>query len=369
MADRSKSIKLGLIGCGRVTETRHLPALQHLPDADVVAVADINPDRLRWVADQFQIRHRYTDYLALLKDTAIQAVGVCVPAQFHVGVALAALEAGKHLFIEKPLALNLDESERLMRRAGQSPCKVMVGFNMRWHRLVSQARKLIQRGTLGPLQMIRTLLTSSNQNIPEWRKRRATGGGVLFEQAVHHFDLWHFLLQTEAVEVFASSQSKRWDDEAAVVTARMANGVIATSTFSERASDRNEVEIYGQAGSLHVSCYRYDGLELFPIHTPPDGARAQLHRITHALRELPRGLRNLRQGGDFVASYQAEWRHFLDSIQQDTPVECTLEDGRMALSVALAALASASLGQPVKVAQAPSKGQSDDIGHMEDQQK
>jgi predicted dehydrogenase len=78
----------------------------------------------------------------------------------------------------------------------------MVAFNLRWHRLVRQAREVIQRRTLGPLTLIRTALTSYHENVPEWRRRRELGGGALFELAVHHFDLWRFLLQSEVEEVF-----------------------------------------------------------------------------------------------------------------------------------------------------------------------
>ncbi|MGH7824568.1 MAG: Gfo/Idh/MocA family protein [Candidatus Binatia bacterium] len=88
----------------------------------------------------------------------------------------------------------------------------MLGFNLRWHRLVRRARETIRRGTLGMIQMIRTVLTSYHENVPEWRRYRTQGGGVLFEQAVHHFDLWRYLLQSEVEEVFATSRSGKWDD-------------------------------------------------------------------------------------------------------------------------------------------------------------
>ena len=96
MPDRRKPVKLGLIGCGWVTETRHLPALRFVPDAEVVAVADIDAVRLNRVADRFHIEHRYRDFRALLDDPAVDTVAVCVPAQLHVEVALAALDSGKH---------------------------------------------------------------------------------------------------------------------------------------------------------------------------------------------------------------------------------------------------------------------------------
>src|SRR5436853_7340172 len=130
MLERDRPVSLGIIGCGWVTSDRHLPALQQLPQARVVAVADINLDQLDRIAGRFHIERRYTDFRELLNDPTIEAVAVCTPPRFHVEPALATLEAGKHLFIEKPLALELDEIDRLLARARQSPkTVVMVGFN------------------------------------------------------------------------------------------------------------------------------------------------------------------------------------------------------------------------------------------------
>ena len=348
---------MGLIGCGNVAENRHLPALQSLKDAEVVAVADTNKDRLKQVADKFHIKKRYADFGALLDDPDINAIAVCTPPQTHVEIALAALDAGKHLFIEKPLTLSLDESDRLIERAAQFPTsKVTVGFNMRWHRLVRQAREIIRQGTLGRLKAIRSVATSqSRANEPEWLKRRELGGGMLIEYAVHTFDLWRFLLQSEVEEVFAVSRQGpgQWDGETATVTARMANGVLTTALLSRGTAENNEMEIYGQNGRLNISRYRFDGLEFFPASSFPGSVQTRLRNAVHTLTALPQALPAIRQGGDYVASFQGEWRHYIAAIQQDTPVESTLEDGRRALQVVLAAVASASLGKPVEVAQSP----------------
>ena len=84
----------------------------------------------------------------------------------------------------------------------------MVGFNLRWHRLIRKARGLLQRGAVGEVETIRTILVSYHDAPPEWRKQRALGGGPFsFEQGVHLFDLWRFLLQSEVEEVFATSRS------------------------------------------------------------------------------------------------------------------------------------------------------------------
>ena len=353
IGSRPRPVRLGLIGCGNVAKNRHLPALRSLRDADVVAVADIEPDRLKQVADKFRIERRYANYRDLLSDPMVEAVAVCAPAYAHTEIALAALDAGKHLFVEKPLALSLDEADRLLERAAQSHCKAMIGFNMRWHRLVRQAREIFERGTLGPVRSIHSVATSRfRTNEPEWLKDRELGGGVLIELGVHSFDLWRFLLQSEIEEVFATSRSDRWDDETAVVVARMASGALASALLSKGTAEQSEMDIYGEQGRLHVSRYRFDGLDFLPALRFPGSVQTRLRSIAHTLAELPQAVVTIRQGGHYVASYRAEWQHFLTAVQHDSPLESTLEDGRRALQVVLAALQSASLGRPVSVAQA-----------------
>lgn len=358
MANRKRPLRLGVIGCGWVAQERHLPALHDLRDAEVIAISDTNAECLNRVAERFHIQNRCLDYRVMLDLPTIEAVAVCVPTQFHVEIALAVLDAGKHVFIEKPLALNLDDAARLIERAAQSRHKAMVGFNMRWHRLVRQAREIIQRGSLGGLDLMRTVFTAGSHfrpDLPPWRLQHELGGGLLFEHAVHHFDLWRFLLRSEVEEVLAKSWGEQSAAERTTVAAQMENGVLAASVFSLGASADNELEIYGQAGRLRVSCYRFDGLDFCRTSDSPGGIRTRVQGVARALREVPQAVLRLRQGGDYVASYQAEWRHFIDAVRHDTPVECTLTDGRRALQVALAAMHSAASGQAVKVAQAPAK--------------
>ena len=348
-------VRLGIIGCGNVTENRHLPAIRSLSDLQVVALADIDKGRLHRAADRFGVENRYVDYRDLLADPGVEAVAVCTPMQWHVEMAIAALDAGKHVLVEKPLALSLDEAETLIERAAASPRKVMVGYNLRWHRLVRQAREMIQQGQLGRIELAVATFTSGTRyrrDVLEWKKRRALGGGVLLEFATHYFNLWRFLLETEVEEVFATSTSDEWDDVTGTLTARLSNGALASAHFSESTTEHNEVQVLGQAGSLRLSLYRFDGLEYAPLFAAPGQIRYRLQQLARSLRQFPRGVRYFRRGGEYYASFIAQWRHFAESIQGVTPVECTLEDGRRALQVALAATQSASTGKPVRVEEA-----------------
>jgi predicted dehydrogenase len=356
MTSTDGKVQLGLIGCGWVAEERHLPALHCLPDARVVAVADTDPTRLTEVADRFGIETRYADSRALLEHPGIEAVAICTPAHSHAAVARLGLEAGIHLFIEKPLVLSLDESDRLIEQAARSTGKVMVGFNMRWHRLVRKARAIIQQGTLGPVKAVCSTITSQfRADEPTWMRRRELGGGVLIELAVHSFDLWRFLLQSELETVSATSRSGRWDDETATITAQMSNGVLATALVSKGTAESNELDVYGQEGRLRVSCYRFDGLEFRPSSSYPGSVRTRLRGVIHSVTSVPQAIAALRGGGDYLTSYRAEWQHFINTIRCNSSVESTLEDGHRALQGVLAAVESASQGRPVPVSRASRK--------------
>jgi myo-inositol 2-dehydrogenase/D-chiro-inositol 1-dehydrogenase len=350
MPGKLPPVRIGLVGCGQVTKNFHLPALRSLGEARVIALADVDAGRLKAVADRFDVAGRYADFRELMERTDIDVVGVCTPPRFHVEMALAALEAAKHVFIEKPLGLDVEETDRLIRRARRSSRKLMVGFNLRHHVHVRAARTLIRQGRLGAVELVRTVLSSryrSMAGLPPWRQHREQGGGVFSELAVHHFDLLRFLLESEIEEVIAVSRPTEAEDRAAAIAARMTSGALASSVFSQHAAEANQVEVLGQQGRLVISFYRFDGLEVAPAAELPGGVRSRLRTVSRAIGGLPRAVALGLQGGSFGSSYRAEWRHFIDCIRRDRPVDGTLEDGHRALQAVLAAMRSAALQRPI----------------------
>jgi predicted dehydrogenase len=345
-----KTVRVGFVGCGRVTETRHLAALRRVSDVEAVALADVDAARLSRVAEGYGVARRYADWRALVEDESVDAVAVCVPPALHAEVASAALDAGKHVFIEKPLALTLDECGLLDAAAARAAGLVAaVGFQMRCHRLVREARAALARGELGRVKLVRTVFASgarSRPDYPAWSARRESGGGCVFELGTHHFDLLRFTLGQEVREVYASSDER---DETAVVTLKTDGGVQVSSSFSEGTCEGHELELYGERGWLRVSCYRADGVERLDAGQYAGSPRARLNALTRTLRALPRVIAQARRGGDYVNSYAEEWRRFASAVRGRAQVSATLEDGRRALEIALAALESSRAGRAVKV--------------------
>jgi predicted dehydrogenase len=169
--------------------------------------------------------------------------------------------------------------------------------------------------------------------------------------AMHHFDLWRYLLDEEVEEISAHSRSGTWEDESATVTARLSSGALASATFAECTSQNNSIEIYGRSGSLIVSFYRFDGLETATTSDIPGNIQARIRGLKRFAEELPKAIATNRQGGEWLQSYREEWRHFVGSIRTGVPVECGLEDGRRALAVALAAMESAATGKAIAIAE------------------
>lgn len=344
MPDESKIIKLGIIGCGRVAEERHLPALKMLDKIKIVAISDVDSDRMQKVGGQLRVENQFADYRELIDCQGVEAVGVLTPTTSHAEISTAVLEANKHLLLEKPMAMNMDECDQLIEKSHQSSCKVLLGFNLRWHRLVQQARKFIKSGAMGNIKAINSVYTHYRlgQYAPDWHRKFALGGGVAFNEAVHHFDLWRYFTDSQIEKVSSFNRpSVYYEDETHVTSASLSNGTLATGIFTFQTSPTSEVEIYGDKGRLHLSMYRFDGLNFFPYSIYPGDIFDRFKKLLFTFQQLPQAIQALRLGGDFASTFYYLWQHFIDCINNNTAPGCTLEDGKQAVLASLATMESA----------------------------
>lgn len=352
MPDSSDTIRIGIVGCGRASEIHHLPTLAEFPEFTVTALADTDTARCSELAKRFSIPGQFSCHGDLLGNADVDAVVVATPPASHAEIGLDVLEAGKHMFMEKPLAMNLEECDRLIDAAARSESKILVSFNLRWHRLATRARDMIRSGQLGPLKAIRSVYTHAHLGPIDqtWHRTRALGGGVMFNDGVHHFDLWRYLLDLEITQVQAATvHSTHFEDDTCTVSARLEEDVLAAAVFSFSTSSNSEVEIFGEYGSLLLSMYRFDGLIFSSYESFPGSIGTRVHRALNTLKSLPSGIASMRRGGDFDISYTNMWRHFVDCINHAASPACTLGDGRAATAAALACQESMSSGRAVTV--------------------
>jgi len=341
---------LGIVGCGEVTEHKHLPALRRVPGIRVAALADRDAATCERVARKYGITTCRTGIESLLSVPGLDTVAICVPPAEHAAAALPAIHAGHRVLIEKPLALSLEDCDRLIEAATAAKAQVTVGFHMRWHRQVRVARALLSDGRIGAVESLRAHWYSprSDDSLPPWRQRRASGGGALVELGAHLFDLWRHLIGIEVEKVFATARSGSRDDESASVCGFSSAGVGVTGSLSERTAHDIGLEICGDRGMLRLSLLKFDGLELSALADRPGSPVTRLRRLGSFFANLPAGLRTTHRGGEYLESYAAQWAALADGTDSDRG-SATLMDGRRSLEICLAALKSAAIGAPVRV--------------------
>jgi predicted dehydrogenase len=267
---------------------------------------------------------------------------IASPTAFHYKQALQVLEAGKHLFLEKPVCLTLQECDHLIACANETSGFVQVGYNLRHHRLVRRAKSVVATGMLGDIRALHSVLTSSTAfrlSGDHWRSRRALGGGTFLEMATHHFDLWRFLtsLEIEEIQSFGTSEP-RLEDNVSVTQARLTGNVLANATVCQSTAPVNQLEILGTLGRLRLSLHRFDGLEFVPRALHEGDARWRLNWAVQSFRNLPSWLKNRRLGGDYIASFQDQWYHFARCLKDGRDPSPGLAEGREALRLSLEAI-------------------------------
>lgn len=351
----SLGVKVGFLGCGEIVRTRHLPALSRVHGCDVTGLADIASSKLDLLKDFYPAATRYSSNEDLIASPQIDVVAVCGPPEMHSQAAIAALQAGKHVLVEKPLALSLEECEAISQAAELSGRQILTGMNMRWHRLAILARSFIAAGELGEITAVRSVFAVPHRRVymEGWRSAPDGGGDLVNDLAVHHLDLLLYLLGSSFESVFASYAFNAQYAESAAIHLKLEIGISADLLLVSGAAADNRVELYGSKGSLLVDFYRYDGM----VFTPKDQSPGSLKfRILNSLRstlQLPGAIRRMRQGGDTLLSYGEMWQDFVDGIAGKKTVDFNLQDSIHVIQCASAVLASMQTGQAVRAAEAP----------------
>ena len=186
-----EKLKIGIIGAGQIAY-KHIEKIREHSQAEVAAVADINEVRRREFASQFNLPKSYASAEELIADRAIHAVSIALPNALHAATAIAALNAGKHVLLEKPMAMNLNEAEKIADAAEKSGKVFMVGMNQRYSRDSQTIKAIVQRGELGDIYHAKAfwMRRSGIPKIGTWFcQKEKSGGGALLDIGVHLLDL------------------------------------------------------------------------------------------------------------------------------------------------------------------------------------
>ena len=189
----AKLIKVGIIGCGGIANGKHMPSLAKVADCEMVAFCDIIPERAEKAAKDFGVEGAkvYTDYRELLKDETIDVVHVCTPNRSHSFITVDALEAGKHVMCEKPMAINSAEAKKMLDAAERTGKKLSIGYQSRFRPDAQYMKEEAEAGTFGEIYYAKATAIR-RRAVPTWGvflNEYEQGGGPLIDIGTHALDL------------------------------------------------------------------------------------------------------------------------------------------------------------------------------------
>jgi predicted dehydrogenase len=329
-----RQLKVGVIGVGQMG-AKHAEVYARLPQAELVGLADPRIDACRQVAGRLGVEDAYEDYQELLARADLEAVSICTPDEAHKEPVLAAIDAGKHIMLEKPLATELKEAEEIVSALDQSSVKAMVAYLLRFDPRYLAVKEAIERGDLGEIVYI-----VSHRNSPhtEGPKRYKAGTSLTMHVAVHDLDLITWFMQTQPSKVFAIAVSKLLEvkqmTDAASALITFENGVLASVNYSWVLPDHSttrldaRMEVVGTHGSAYVGVYHEQAVLL----TSARGIDAP--DVHHAP-----GF-----GGEVRGDLREELIAFIDCVLHDRPSPIPVEEGLHSLKLANAIEESISKG-------------------------
>lgn len=208
----AETVGVGIIGAGSIANLTHIPGYKALPDkARLVAVADVIGDRADAVAAEHKIPMAFDDYRRLLELDEVDIVSICTPPAAHMETTIAALEAGKHVLCEKPMAMTAAEAQKMVDAADRTGKKLAIGFQSRFSDNAQALKRLIDRGELGDIYYGRAVY-NRRRGIPSWGmfySREQNGGGPMIDVGVHVLDLALWLMgNPKPVSVLGSAYRK-----------------------------------------------------------------------------------------------------------------------------------------------------------------
>lgn len=323
------TLGLGVIGLGRMGQVYATFAAASIQGAELVAVADARPDVIQQFGSHFSKLATYTDYHDLLANPAVGAVIIATPTHTHRDLVIAAAEAGKAIFCEKPTALTLEATDEMIAAVEKADAFFQVGFMRRFDAGYANAKRQVEMGVIGTPVTIRSIGRDPFPTSLEYANP-AVSGGLILDMGIHDFDLLRWYMGVEVERVYAEAASLVYpelltvgDVDNAMISLRFENGALGNVEVSRTAAYGYDIQctIIGTTGTLQIGY-----LQETPVLTlTRDGARHDV--VPHFPQR-------------FGAAYTAQIAAFAACVQEGQPPPVTAQHARAALAIGLAATRS-----------------------------
>ena len=333
-----KKIKVGIIGAGRIGKVHTQSITSYVPEAEIKTIADpfLNDDMKKWAVG-IGVNNIVKDYKDILNDPEIDAVLICSSTDTHAQIIQESARAGKHIFCEKPVDLDVARIKETLKIVEESGVKFQVGFQRRFDKNHRRVRDVVAQGKVGEPQVVK--ITSRDPAPPPVEYVKVSGG-IYLDCMIHDFDMARYLSGSEVDEVFALGSclidpeiGKAGDVDTAAVLLKFTNGAIGLIDISRQAvyGHDQRVEVLGSGG-----CVRDDNVT---------DTNAVVSTSEGVVSEKPLYFFLER----YMEAYVSEIKEFFNAVVNDGEVPCGGDDALVSVMIAVAATESYKTGKPVKV--------------------
>jgi len=331
-----ESIKVGVIGLGRIGKVHLENLLYRIPEATIVTAYDPNQPKRNY-AKNLGVPIVTDSAEEAINNEQLDAVIICSPTTTHVDIIKQAINAGKHIFCEKPLDLSIENIELVNKWVSESNSKLQVGFNRRFDANFRQIRQQVQDGIIGEPHILN--ITSRDPEPPPINFV-PTSGGLFMDMTIHDFDMARFIVGSEVVEVYAKAAVRvdkaigDLDDvDTATIQLEFENGCLGQIDNSRQSGYGYDqrLEIFGSKGMTRIG------------NNYPNTTVLHNKEGRHAVNPLYFFMER------YTEAYCEEIRAFVKSVVHNKPVEVSVEDALAATKIALACQESLKQHLPIKL--------------------
>ena len=332
-----KKLHIGIIGAGRIGRVHAETLAFRLPQAKILAIADVNREAAQSLAAHCGIPKVAASCTEILTDPAIDAVLICSSTDTHADLIVEAAKAGKHIFCEKPIAHSLEQIDRALAAVKTAGVQLQIGFNRRFDANFARVRHAVANGEIGKPSLMHII---SRDPAPPPISYIKVSGGMFMDMTIHDFDMARFLIGDEVEEVYTAGGvmvdpeiGKAGDLDTALIVMRFRNGVIGTIDNSRKAvyGYDQRVEILGSEGKIETgNCY-------------PNQATVSSGKSVY--KDLPLNFFMDR----YTESFAMELKSFTQSVLENKATAVTGIDGRIPVVMAMAARKSYDEHRPVRL--------------------
>lgn len=333
-------INFAIVGLGHIAN-KHIEAIEKVGNANLLAVCDTNPARLETVNHNVK---KYTDLNNMLEENQdIHVVNICVPSGLHAPLTKIVAEHGRHIIVEKPMSLKLQDAEEMIQYAKENNVKLAVVHPNRFRPAVQKLKEEMEKGAFGKLSHANaTVRWNRNQayyDQAEWRGTKEFDGGVLMNQAIHNLDLMLWLMgPVESVQAMAATRLRKIETEdvaAAVVQFKNgALGIIEAATTIYPKNLEESIAVFGETASVKISGTNANFIETWDIEGVSE---EEADMLKDKIKEDPFG----------KPGHQCIIEDMVEAVKENRNPIVTGEDGIAPVKLILAILESAETGKKV----------------------